>query len=113
MTIKNFIIGLLLVLSIVACNTDVKNNNNDESQGYVAKIDTSLTLAQIAKLNNIGEPYLRTKLGIRQNIGNKYSISYMAKRFNFTIDDLKKIIEDAKNEQPSAKNTRVDEDDKK
>ena len=56
-----------------------------------------MTLADVAKANNIGEPFLRTKLGINYKIGKTYSVTKMGKLYNFSIDDLKKIIEDQKN----------------
>ena len=99
MSIKSLIIVLLVSITIISCNSGVQKNNTEEQKDFVARIDSSMTLTQVAKLNNIGEPYLRTKLGIRRNVGKSYTIAKMAKLFNFTIDDLRQIIEDRKNEQ--------------
>ena len=99
MSIKSLIIVLLVSISIISCNSGEPNNNTEDQKGFVANIDSSMTLAQVAKLNNIGEPYLRTKLGIPKNIGKSYTVAKMAKQFKFTIDDLRKIIEDRKNDQ--------------
>ncbi len=99
MSVKSFIIALLVSVSIISCNSNVQENSNEEQISYVAKIDTTMTLAQIAKLNNIGEPYLRSKLDIPKNIGRKYTIIEMSKRFKFTIDELRQVIEERKNKQ--------------
>ena len=121
MSIRSLIIGMLVSISILSCNSGSQENKSEkpeanvakeestgyfakeESAGFVAKVDSSMTLTQVAKANNIGEPYLRTALGLRKGIGSKYTISEMAKRFTFTIDDVKKIIEDRKNKQASKK----------
>ena len=110
MSIKSLIIILLVSISIISCNSDVQENNNDEQQGFVANIDSSMTLGQVAKLNNIGEPYLRTKLGIPKNIGKSYTVAKMAKQFKFSIDDLRKIIEDRKNDQAARRKKKADGD---
>ena len=80
-----------------ACSSS-NGNKSDQKELYVAVIDSTMTLFEVAKANNIGEPYLRTKLGIPKRIGTKYDIATMSKRFKFTLDDLRKIIEDAKND---------------
>ncbi len=97
---KLFVI-ILLGIAVISCNSNSSGNNGNAKKGFVAKIDSSMTLTQIAKANNIGEPFLRTKLGIRKHIGKSYTITEMAKRFKFTIDDLRQIIEDQKNKQAS------------
>jgi len=103
MSIKSLIIVLLVSISIASCNSNSPENKPEEFVSFVAKVDSSMTLTQVAKANNIGEPYLRTKLGIRKNVGNKYTMVEMTKRFDFSIDDLKKIIEDVKNKQAAKK----------
>jgi hypothetical protein len=108
---KLFVI-ILLGSIVISCNSNSSKIDSDNETVYVAKIDTSMTLTQIAKANNIGEPYLRSKLGIRENIGNNYNIVTMAQRFNFTLDDLRKIIEDQKNKQASRKRTNKSNTDK-
>jgi len=93
---------MLISVSIISCNSGDEKNKKDENRGFSATIDSTMTLAQVAKANNIGEPYLRTELGIRHNIGKSYTIAQMAERFKFSIDDLRKIIEDRKNKQAAA-----------
>ncbi len=63
----------------------------------MAIIDSTMTLSEVARANQIGEPYLRTMLGIPKKIGSRYDVATMAKRFKFTLDDLRKVIEDEKN----------------
>ncbi len=112
MTVNRLCIILLVGITIVSCNSNTPENNSDEVS-FVAKIDSSMTLAQVAKANNIGEPYLRTKLGIRPNIGKSYTVAQMAQRFKFTIDDLRKIIVDRKNKQAVSRKRRMEAKDKK
>lgn len=107
MSIKSLIIGILVSISLLSCNSSTQENKSEEPVSFVAIVDSSMTLTQVAIANNIGEPYLRTVLGIRKNVGNKYTIVEMTKRFNFTIDDLKKIIEDRKNKQASKKKPKT------
>ncbi len=94
---------MLVSISFVSCNSTAEKSNNSENIGFVAKVDSTMTLSQVAKANNIGEPYLRTELGIRNHIGKNYTVMQMSKRFKFSIDDLRKIIEDRKNKQAKAK----------
>lgn len=110
MSIKSLIIVLIVSISIISCNSDVQENNNNDQQNFVANIDSSMTLTQVAKLNNIGEPYLRSKLGIPKNIGKSYTVAKMAKQFKFSIDDLREIIEDRKNDQAARRKKKIDSD---
>ena len=103
MSIKSSIIVLLVSMSVISCNSGVPKDNTEDQKSFVAEIDTSLTLMQVAKLNNIGEPYLRSKLDIPKNIGKSYTVGQMTKRFNFTADDLRQVIEDRKNDQAARK----------
>ncbi len=103
MRIKRLLIIMLVSISVVSCNSTADKSNKSDNIGFVAKIDSTMTLGQVAKANNIGEPYLRTELGIRNKIGKDYTITQMSKRFKFSIDDLRKIIEDRKNKQAKVK----------
>ncbi len=103
MSLKNILILFSFVAIVVACSTDPSDKGKGQNEAFVAVIDTSMTLMEIAKTNNIGEPYLRTQLGIKKGIGKKYTISEMAQRFDFEIDDLRRIIEDRKNKQSGFK----------
>ncbi len=64
---------------------------------YHAIVADSMTLAEVAKANNIGLPFLKTSLGIPQHLKHNYPISQLKKNFRFTTQQLKTIIEDAKN----------------
>lgn len=92
---------------IISCNSNSKETNTHEEKAFVAKIDSSMTLLQVAKANKIGEPYLRTQLGIPDKIGTKYTVAEMAQRFNFTLEDLRNVIEDRKNKQAAARKRRM------
>lgn len=111
MSVKSIIIAMIISVSIISCNTDVQKEKEPEK--FVAEIDSTMTLSQIAKLNNIGEPYLRTKLNIPKRIGNSYTITEMSTRFHFTFDDLRKVIEDRKNDQIMRRLKAQQETDKK
>jgi hypothetical protein len=101
MMIRNILILIITATIAFACSNS-KENKSEKKELYVAVIDSTMTLFEVAKANNIGEPYLRTKLGIPKRIGTKYDVATMAKRFKFTLDDLRKIIEDAKNDDDPA-----------
>ena len=104
---------VLVGVVIVSCNSNTQENNTGNAKSFVATIDSSMTLLQVAKANNIGEPYLRTKLGIRPHIGKKYTVAEMAQRFNFTLDDLRRVIEDRKNKQEAARKRKMKAKNKK
>ncbi|NQU32556.1 MAG: hypothetical protein HQ521_04915 [Bacteroidetes bacterium] len=113
MSIRNLIILVSIFVAFVACDSNKSNKVSEEKTGYTAIIDTSMTLMEIAKLNNIGDPFLRTKLGIPDKIGKNYSIATMAKRFNFTIEELVQIIEEQKNKQGSRTKPKTENNKKK
>lgn len=98
MAIRNLFVIVVVAIFAIGCSNVSESDKGNESDVYVAVIDSNMTLFEIAKANNIGEPYLRTKLGIPKKIGSKYDIVTMSKRFKFSIDDLRKIIEDEKND---------------
>ena len=106
MSFRNLIIIFLTIISVMSCNINTDNKEKKEPEGFVAKVEPSMTFTQVAKANSIGEPFLRTKLGIPQNIGKTYTVEQMAKRYDFAIDDLKKIIEDRKAKQVISKRNR-------
>lgn len=99
MSIRKILFVIVILSSFVACNSNSGNGEAESYKPYVAVIDTSMTLSQVAKANKIGEPFLRTKLGVADRIGSKYTIVQMGNRFNFTIEDLRKVIEDQKNDR--------------
>ncbi len=80
-----------------------KKNSSDKfpeltpEEHYHAIVSDSMTLAEVAKVNNIGLPFLKTKLGIPQQLNYGYPVSQLKKNFRFTTEQLKTIIEDAKN----------------
>ena len=82
-----------------AKKVDDDNKVSGETSGeyYHAVVYDSMTLSQVAKANNIGLPFLKTKLGIPKSVTYDYSIKQLKKNFRFTTDRLKSIIEDSKN----------------
>ncbi len=113
MLVKRSFMIVLVGIIIISCNSNAPEDSPEEAKSFVAKIDSSMTLLQVAKANNIGEPYLRTKLDIPKYVGKNYTIAEMAQRFNFTIRDLKKIIEDRKNKQEASRKRRMKAKNKK
>ncbi len=103
MVVRNIIIILTIVILGIGCSGNGNSKNDREQERYIAVIDTSMTLMEVAKANDIGEPYLRTMLGIPKRIGKKYTVATMAKRFKFELEDLRKIIEDQKNKELNLK----------
>jgi hypothetical protein len=112
MSSRNIILLLIIATIYIGCNSGSSGKNTTENVGFVATIDTTMTLMEVAKANNIGEPYLRTKLGIPAKIGKKYTVTEMTRRFNFSIEDLKNTIEDRKNLQNSRKRKSPEKNDK-
>lgn len=102
MLLRNILILISFITIFAACNSNSPKKNDDNSP-YVAVIDSSMTLLEVAKANNIGEPYLRSQLGIKKGIGKMYTITQMSKRFGFDIDELRQVIEDRKNKQSQKK----------
>lgn len=107
MLVKKIFVIAVIGIFIVSCNSTTNENKTDKEKGFVAKVDSSMTLLQVAKVNNIGEPFLRTQLGIPHKIGATYTVVEMAQRFNFTLDELRKVIEDRKNKQAAARARRM------
>ncbi len=64
---------------------------------FHAIVSDTMTLSEVAKVNNIGLPFLKTKLGIPQYLKYDYHIIQLKKNYRFTIQKLKKLIEDSKN----------------
>ncbi len=98
MLFRKILVVILISLAAYACSSSGTKSEADNNKGsYVAIVDSSMTLAEVAKANKIGEPYLRTKLGIKKGVGNTYTVVRMGKLFDFTINDLKTVIEEQKN----------------
>jgi hypothetical protein len=64
---------------------------------FHAVVYDTMTLSQVAKENNVGLPFLKTKLGIPNSVKRDYTIKQLKRNFRFTTERLKEIIEDAKN----------------
>ncbi|MAZ93450.1 MAG: hypothetical protein CMF58_03450 [Lentimicrobiaceae bacterium] len=99
MILRHLFLFTTIISIAISCTNYSSDNNESSYVGYVVIMDSSMTLMEVAKANNIGEPFLRSKLNIPKKIGKKYDVATMAKRFKFDLDDLKKIIEDQKNKQ--------------
>jgi len=68
---------------------------------YHAVLNDTMTLKEVAKINNIGVPFLKTKLGIPNSISYDYQLKQLKRNFRFTLNDLRKYIEDAKSRTAS------------
>ena len=99
MIFRNLFLLTVIISVTISCTNYSSDDNNSNNVGYVVIMDSSMTLMEVAKANNIGEPFLRSKLNIPKKIGKKYDVATMAKRFKFDLEDLKKITEDQKNKQ--------------
>ncbi len=99
MIFRNLFLLTVIISVTISCTNYSSDDNNSNNVGYVVIMDSSMTLMEVAKANNIGEPFLRSKLNIPKKIGKKYDVATMAKRFKFDLEELKKRIEDQKNKQ--------------
>jgi len=64
---------------------------------FVVTIDTNMTIAEFAKANQIGEPYLRTMLGMPTRAGRQLPLHQLRKNYKFTYKSLEDIVAEAKN----------------
>lgn len=99
MALRNLLIIASLIIATIGCTNSSNKADSTDKERYVAVIDSNMTLLEVAKANKIGEPYLRTALGIPKKIGKKYTVATMAQRFKFDLKDLRKVIEDQKNKE--------------
>jgi len=71
----------------------------DESEKFHAVVELEMTLAEVADTNKVAEPFLKNKLGIAQYVTHPYTILQLSRNYKFTVDDLKRIIEQYKDDK--------------
>jgi RNA polymerase subunit RPABC4/transcription elongation factor Spt4 len=86
MIFRNLFLLTVIISVTISCTNYSSDDNNSNNVGYVVIMDSSMTLMEVAKANNIGEPFLRSKLNIPMKIGKKYDVATMAMRFKFDLD---------------------------
>jgi len=98
MPIKYLLIVLISLLAFAACeNSPEKETKKTEQTDFVVTIDTNMTIGEFAKANQIGEPYLRTKLGMPTRAGGQLPLHQLKKNYRFTYKSLEDIVYKAKN----------------
>ncbi len=75
--------------------------NLTPEEHFHAIVNDTMTLREVAKINGIGEPFLKTKLGIPTNITYEYPLKQLEKNYKFTLEALKTLVEDTKNRSAS------------
>lgn len=71
----------------------------DESEKFHAVVELEMTLAEVADTNNVAEPFLKNKLGIAHYVTHPYTVLQLSRNYSFTIDNLKSIIEQYKDDK--------------
>ena len=97
---KYFFVTLMLSVLFTACSTTPTPATDEKQQsetGYVVVLDTAMTLAEFAKANQIGEPYLRQQLGMPTRGGSTIPLYQLKRNFKFSFEKLTGIVEKAKN----------------
>lgn len=95
--IKIFLSVVILSTLVISCSQETEKQSVGETTKYTAVLDSTMTISEIAKANQIGEPYLRTMLGMPDRAGANLPLYKLRKSFRFSDEKLKQIIEDAKN----------------
>lgn len=95
--LKLFLSVVILWTLAASCGQEPETQSKVETGKYVAVLDSTMTISEIAKANQIGEPYLRTMLGMPDRVGAKLPLYKLKKSFRFSEETLKQIIEEAKN----------------
>ena len=65
----------------------------EESQKYHAIVSNEMTLAEVADTNGVAVAYLKQQLGIPHYINHPYSILQLSRNYQFTLDDLRLMID--------------------
>jgi len=100
MTMKYLVVALMALTFLASCGESPSKETTSkktEIKTYVVKMDTNMTLSELAKANQIGEPYLRTQLGMPTKAGATIPLHQLRKNYKFTYERLEGIISKAKN----------------
>jgi len=71
----------------------------DEPEKYHAVVEPEMTLAEVAKANKMAESFLKQKLGIPQYVNHPYTVLQLSRNYQFTVEDLKRLIENYKDKK--------------
>lgn len=96
---RYLVVTLIALTFLASCaeSPSKEKSSETETKVYVVKLDTNMTIAELAKANQIGEPYLRTKLGMSTKAGANLPLHQLRKNYKFTYEELEGIISKAKN----------------
>ncbi|MCF6171170.1 MAG: hypothetical protein L3J66_09360 [Bacteroidales bacterium] len=65
----------------------------DTAEKYHAVVEKDMTLAEVAKANNMTNSFLKQKLGIPHYVDHPYTILELSRNYQFTVEELKLLIE--------------------
>jgi hypothetical protein len=71
----------------------------DETEKFNATVELEMTLLQVADTNGIAISYLKQMLGIPHYVDHPYTILQLSRNYQFTVDDLKRIIDKYKDDK--------------
>ncbi len=75
--------------------------NLTPEEHFHAVVNDTMTLREVAKINGIGEPFLKTELGVPATINYEYPLRQLKKNYKFTLQTVKNLVEDTKNRSAS------------
>lgn len=101
MTVKHSIFALLLAIFFASCSTSPTPTSTSPKKEQLKTnsdvvIDSTMTLKEFAKANNMTEPYLRKQLNMPTKAGAKLPLYQLKKTFKFTDKQLIFIVENAR-----------------
>ena len=71
----------------------------DESEKFNAIVELDMTLAEVADTNSVAISFLKQSLGIPHYVDHPYTILQLSRNYQFTVDDLKWIIDGYKDDK--------------
>jgi len=95
--LKLLLPAFFLWVAVVSYEQGSEKETTNETGYYVAILDSTMTISEITKANQIGEPYLGTKLKMPTKAASTLPLHKLKKSFKFTDETLKQVIEEAKN----------------
>ena len=71
----------------------------EETEKFNAIVENEMTLAEVADTNSLAISFLKQKLGIPHYVDHPYTILQLSRNYQFTVDDLKRIIDKYKDDK--------------
>ncbi|MDP2722158.1 MAG: hypothetical protein Q8O72_05335 [Bacteroidales bacterium] len=96
---KYFLFALVLIFFFAACTTSPtpQQEKVKETKAFHAVVlDSTMTLGEFAKANQVLESYLRQQLGMPTRAGSTMPLYKLKRNFKFTYDQLTDFVEQAK-----------------